>query len=106
MPTLRHLLAPSLRANARRFVRGAISYDQHNVGWDWPESRIAELGRKDPSARLYDTSEDGQSAAGHDQKTWIDVHGKVGPKGQSYRLAWDDPDDPAVDALLEYLKTL
>ena len=35
VPTLRHLLVPSLREQARTFVRGAISYDTKNLGWSW-----------------------------------------------------------------------
>jgi hypothetical protein len=90
----------------KTFVRGAISFDQADVGWDWRAADLATLRPANPSARLYDTSQDGQSAAGHDQTWWVDSDGVVGPKRRAYRLAWDDPDDSAVDALIEYLKTL
>jgi RoxA-like, cytochrome c-like len=106
VPTLRHLLVPSLREQARTFVRGAISYDTKNLGWSWEVDRLARLRPENPSARVFDASQDGQSNTGHDQKSWTDTEGKVGPKGRAYRLAWDDAEDLAVEALIAYLKTL
>jgi hypothetical protein len=106
VPTLRHLLVPSLRTQAQKFVRGAISYDTKNLGWAWEADRLAKLLPENPSARLFDAGQDGQSNAGHDQKTWTDADGKVGPKDRTYRLAWDDADDPEVEAIIAYLKTL
>ena len=94
-----------MRRRAETFVRGAISYDKKNVGWVWEANQFDRLRPDNPSARIIDTREDGQSNAGHDRREWVDDGGKVGPKGKKYRLAWDDPDDPAVEALLEYLKT-
>jgi hypothetical protein len=90
-------------------VRGSISYDRKNVGWVWEVERLADLRKRDPSARLYDTREDGQSNAGHDQREWIDAEGKVGTKGQAYQLSWDETDAKEaedVEALLAFLKTL
>ncbi len=103
--TLRHLLAPSLRGRAKTFVRGAISYDTKDLGWAWEADRLGQLRSDNPSARLFDASRDGQSNAGHDQREWVDAEGRIGPKGKSYRLAWDDPDDLEVEALIAYFKT-
>ncbi len=106
VPTLMHLLVPKLRDQTPVFVRGAISFDQDNVGWEWSIDHWDRLRAENRSARLYDTSKDGQSNAGHDQSEWIDLEGKVGSPGKSYRLAWDDWTDPEVLALIAYLKTL
>jgi hypothetical protein len=62
--------------------------------------------RRGPSARLFDTFEDGQANTGHDQASWVDRDGKVGPRDKTYRLSWDDPKSPEVEALPGYLKTL
>jgi mono/diheme cytochrome c family protein len=114
VPTLRHLLVPKLRASAGVFVRGIISYDQENVGWIWDRAELAKYQARDLSARLYDTSLDGQSNKGHDRK-WIKVRIKVAPKEQGQparfeerncQLTWDDDGDAEVNNLLEYLKTL
>jgi hypothetical protein len=104
VPTLRQLLAPKTRVKS--FIRGAISYDARDVGWEWPAGRLESLKASNPSVRIYDTAQDGQSASGHDQAWWTDVDGVVGPKGKTYRLAWDDPDGDEVESLIEYLKTL
>jgi len=55
---------------------------------------------------LRHTFEGGQANTGHDQASWVDRDGKVGPKDKAYRLSWDAPRNPEVEALLEYLKTL
>lgn len=102
--TLRQLLAP--RTRAKTFVRGAISFDKADVGWDWKAENLAALRKSNPSARVYDTAQDGQAASGHDQARWVDADGIVGSKGKAYRLAWDNPSDPVVGDLIEYLKTL
>ena len=104
VPTLRQLLVP--RTRVAQFARGVISYDTREGGWDWKADGLAGWQGTNPSARLYDTREDGQSASGHDSARWVDVHGKVGAAGRSYRLGWDDPTDPEVDALIEYMKSL
>jgi hypothetical protein len=104
VPTLRQLLAPKTRVG--KFVRGAISFDKADVGWDWRPEALTALRTSNPSARLYDTAQDGQSAVGHDRTWWVDGEGIVGPKRTAYRLTWADPADPAVDDLIEYLKTL
>jgi hypothetical protein len=104
VPTLRQLLVPKTRVAT--FVRGVISYDRKDVGWDWQAARLAEWRTTNPSARTYETAHDGQSATGHDQVQWVDADGIVGAAGKTFRLAWDDPNDPEVDALLEYLKSL
>jgi mono/diheme cytochrome c family protein len=114
VPTLRHLLVPKLRPGASVFVRGIISYDQKNVGWVWDRAQLAKYQARDLSARLYDTTLDGQSSKGHDRK-WIKIRIKVAPKGQGHaarfeerncQLTWDNENDPEVNNLLEYLKTL
>jgi len=95
-----------MRRRAETFVRGVISCDKKNVGWVWEANQFDRLRPDNPSARIFDTREDGQSNAGHDRRGWVDDGGKVGPKGKKSRLARDDPDDPVVEALLEYLKML
>jgi len=71
-----------------------------------PIRDLDKLRAENPSARLFDTFEDGQANTGHDQASWVDRDGKVGPKDKAYRLSWDAPRNPEVEALLEYLKTL
>ena len=104
-PTLSASSSPR-KTRVKSFLRGAISYDARNVGWEWPADRLQALKASNPSVRIYDTAQDGQTASGHDQATWTDVNGIVGPKGKTYRLAWDDPEGDVVDCLIEYLKTL
>ena len=71
-----------------------------------PIRDLDKLRAENPSARLFDTFEDGQANTGHNQASWVDRDGQVGPKDKTYRLFWDDLKSPEVDALLDYLKTL
>jgi hypothetical protein len=101
VPTLRHLLAPHRKGSERPtlFVRGSISYDPVNVGFVWETGRIAEFRAVDPTVALFDTTQDGESNAGHDRDVEIE--------GVLRRLDWSK-DEQAGDlgCLLEYLKTL
>ena len=104
-----------MRRRAETFVRGVISCDKKNVGWVWDRTELAKYQSRDLSARLYDTTLDGQSNKGHDRK-WVKVRVKVETQGQGHgagrfeertcQLTWDDANDPEVEDLLEYLKTL
>jgi hypothetical protein len=82
VPTLRALITGE---RPDTFYRGNTSYDQVDVGFTWDApTRI--------TGTLYDTSQSGNSNAGH----------YYGPIKQG-QLAWKEKD---VAALLEYLKTL
>ncbi len=101
VPTLRHLLASGNSESKRpdTFVRGAISYDQKNVGFVWDAAKFDEYRKQDTSAALFDASMDGQSNTGHD--TDIEVDGKL------RKLDWSGEENrEALEDLLEYLKTL
>jgi hypothetical protein len=101
VPTLRHLLA-SRNPDSQRpttFVRGAISYDQKNVGFVWEAAKLEDYKKLDPSAALFDATFDGQSNKGH--QTDIVVDGKL------RKLDWSgEQNREALENLLEYLKTL
>jgi mono/diheme cytochrome c family protein len=101
VPTLRHLLAPSNPESRRpsAFVRGVVSYDTLNVGFDWDVHDAAALVKDAPTAVIFDTGWDGASNRGHDRDIVID--------GQRRRLDWSGPESRTdLEDLLEYLKTL
>src|SRR5262249_18231847 len=101
VPTLRHLLAPSNPESRRpsAFVRGVVSYDTLNVGFDWDVRDAAALVKDAPTAVIFDTGWDGASNRGHDRDIVID--------GQRRRLDWSGPEArPHLEDLLEDLKTL
>jgi hypothetical protein len=100
VPTLRHLLVPGTRPT--KFVLGSLDYDEQNVGFEWEVNNIEALRAKDPEVNLMDTAQEGLSSKGHDQLNLV-----IGEA--SYRLDWtphEQGDDEALEALLEYLKTL
>jgi hypothetical protein len=83
VPTLRHLLVPGSRPGT--FERGALKYDQKNVGFAWAS--------KGNDTVTYDTSKHGQLNTGHDSAKYL---GNVDWAREPEKL----------DDLLEYLKTL
>ena len=101
VPTLRHLLAPANPESHRpgAFVRGVVSYDTLNVGFDWDVRNAAALVKDSPTAVIFDTGWDGASNRGHDRDIIVD--------GQRRRLDWSGPESRTdLENLLEYLKTL
>ncbi len=114
VPTVYHVLVPSARPAT--FVRGAISYDQANVGFDWEAAKRDQYRAIFPTAAIYDTSWDGASRLGHDTNLTIDDKGNILRKGwggevrageMRVRLDWSGAENKASLAdLLEYLKTL
>lgn len=101
IPTLRHLLMPGLRKNVNKFVRGSISFDKENVGFEWDVNQFDKLKKSDPGIGIFDTKFDGLSNQGHDFEQ-IEIPDRP---GNFYRLNWDD-DPVAADEIIEYLKTL
>jgi mono/diheme cytochrome c family protein len=114
VPTVYHVLVPSSRPD--KFVRGAVSYDKKNVGFDWDPSRLAAYRAAYPTAAIFDTTWDGASRFGHDTNLTIDRAGRIVRKGWDgparagdvqVRLDWSGPENQAaLAALLDYLKTL
>lgn len=101
VPTLRHLLAPDNADSKRptKFVRGAVSYDQKNVGYVWDSANLDTYQALDSMASVVDTSKDGLHNTGHDQDIRIN--------GRYAQLNWSGPQNQEDLAdLLEYLKTL
>jgi hypothetical protein len=97
VPTLAQLLKPGSRPAT--FLRGAISYDEMAVGWDWEADRLDELKARYPTVSVHDTSRDGWTNRGHDRNLVID--------GKVLRLDWSSSEHAgAFEDLLEYLKTL
>jgi cytochrome c5 len=102
VPTLRQLLVPSLRTNAP-FLRGSVSYDQKDGGWEWEPAKEASLrGRGETAIALHDPRQAGFAPVGHgsaDRPTVVDGQGKT------IRIAWSDTasDRATVDDLIAYL---
>jgi hypothetical protein len=114
VPTVYHVLVPSSRPAA--VVRGVVSYDKKNIGFDWEPSELAAYRASYPTAAAFDTAWDGASRFGHDTNLTIDQTGHIIKKGWDgagragelrVRLDWSGPENQAaLTALLEYLKTL
>lgn len=114
VPTVYHVLVPSSRPPT--FVRGVVSYDKQNVGFDWDAARLDAYRAEYPTAAIFDTSWDGASRLGHDTNLTIDGKGNVVRKGWDgetrpgearVRLDWSRSENKAALAdLMEYLKTL
>ena len=114
VPTVYHVLVPSSRPAT--FVRGAVSYDKKNIGFDWDAAKLESLRGTFPTAAIFDTSRDSASRLGHDTNLTIDDKGHIIKKGWDgdarpgelrVRLDWAGADNqPALSALIEYLKTL
>jgi mono/diheme cytochrome c family protein len=104
VPTLRQLLVPSLRPMTP-FLRGSVSYDQKDGGWEWEPAKEAQLrARGETALALHDPRQAGFASLGH---------GSVAPtitdgQGKSVRIAWSDgaADRGTVDDLIAYLLTL
>jgi hypothetical protein len=114
VPTVYHVLVPSSRPSS--FVRGVVSYDKANLGFDWEPAKLDTYRATYPTAATFDTSWDGASRLGHDTNLTVDAGGQILHKGWEdqprpgevrVRLDWSDAEHKAelVD-LLEYLKTL
>lgn len=96
VPTLYHLLVPDARPS--EFLRGAIKYDQHYLGYAWSSNQIGQVADGAPTLMLYDTRRDAHSNTGHDRNVVID--------GKLRRLDWSGPQySEQVHDLIEYLKT-
>lgn len=114
VPTVYHVLVPSSRP--AKFVRGVVSYDKQNIGFDWEPAKLDAYRAAHPTAAILDTSWDGESRLGHDTNLTIDDQGHVVSKGwdgearpgeMRVRLDWSGAENEAALAeLLEYLKTL
>lgn len=104
VPTLRQLLVPALRTS-EPFLRGSISYDVKNGGWEWDPAKEKSLREQgDVALSLHDISQSGMGNYGH---------GSVEQQFISYgdsklRIAWSDSevDKPVVDDLIAYLLSL
>ncbi|PIL21388.1 hypothetical protein P775_04615 [Puniceibacterium antarcticum] len=88
IPTMFHLLVPAQRPD--RFVKGRLTYDTQNLGFDWEEGA-------DGGYLFETTAFHALTIKGHDTDI---VEGD-----RTYRLDWSD-DIPGAMALIEYLKTL
>jgi hypothetical protein len=114
VPTVYHVLVPSSRPAT--FVRGAVSYDKTNIGFDWEAAKRDTYRATYPTAAIFDTSWDGASRLGHDTNLTIDPKGNIVRKGWDgdarpgelrVRLDWAGAEHKAdLTALIEYLKTL
>jgi mono/diheme cytochrome c family protein len=105
VPTLRQLLVPSLRTNAP-FLRGSVSYNQKDGGWEWEAAKEGELrGRGEKALALHDPQQAGFAPAGHGSATAPTL---TDGRGNSVRVAWSDSaaDKPVVDDLIAYLLSL
>ena len=114
VPTVYQILVPSARP--AKFVRGAVSYDVANMGFDWELTKLDAYRAQYPTAAVFDTAWDGASRLGHDTNLTIDDQGRVIRKGwggdvrageRRVRLDWSATQDKAaLGELLEFLKTL
>jgi cytochrome c5 len=96
VPSMRQLLIPAERATT--FLRGAVTYDEADMGYSWDVAQTGRLSDAAPTLMLYDTRRDGNSNRGHDRDVVID--------GKLLRLNWSGPSNAeAVADLIEYLKT-
>jgi len=94
VPTLRHLLVPGERPAT--FLRGALTYDQANLGWTWNPAMAGQVSDRSPTLMIFDTRRDGASNAGHDRNLIVD--------GKWRRLNWTGRERDVAD-LIEYLKS-
>lgn len=104
VPTLRQLLVPALRTSAP-FLRGSISYDAQNGGWEWDpkkEKTLREQG--DVAISLHDISKSGMANFGHGSVKQPLI--SVGDT--QVRIAWSESeaDKKIVDDLIAYLLSL
>jgi mono/diheme cytochrome c family protein len=85
VPNLRTLLVPATRPAT--FARGSLRYDTKNVGFASDATALAE-----PNTHAFDTTEAGASNTGHSSLKFNGIDWSKNTK--------------ALDALLEYMKTL
>lgn len=105
IPTLRQLLVPATRTNAP-FLRGSISYDSKNGGWEWEPSKQEELFKRGETAiAMHDIHQGGFGNQGHGS---VEKQFAVDGRGSEVRIAWsdDDSDRVVVDDLIAYLLSL
>ena len=105
VPTLRQLLVPALRTD-QPFLRGSITYNKRDGGWEWDPNREKELrGRGESAIALHDIGKDSFSNKGHGSVAEPFV---VDGQGETVRIAWkdNDADRPVVDDLIAYLLSL
>ena len=105
VPTLRQLLVPSLRTDAP-FLRGSVTYNQKDGGWEWEPSKEGELrARGDTALALHDPRQAGFAPGGHGSATNQTI---VDGQGKSVHMAWSDSaaDRATVDDLIAYLLSL
>jgi hypothetical protein len=105
VPTLRQLLVPSLRTSAP-FLRGSVTYNQKDGGWEWDPAKEGALRRSgETSLALHDPRQTGYAPVGHGSATNPMV---MDGQGKSVRIAWSDSaaDTAVVDDLIAYLLTL
>jgi len=96
---------PSLRTNAP-FLRGSVTYDQKDGGWEWEPSKEAALrAHGDTALALHDPRQTGFAPGGHGSTTSPMI---VDGQGKSVRIAWSDDagDRATVDDLIAYLLSL
>ena len=98
------LLVPSLRTS-KPFLRGSISYDAGNGGWEWDPAKEETLRRNgDVAVSLHDINESGLGNFGHGsvERQFMTVG------SAKARIAWTDSkkDRKAVDDLIAYLLSL
>ena len=104
VPTLRQLLVPALRQSGP-FLRGSVSYDAKNGGWEWdPKKENALREKGDVAISLHNINQSGMKNFGHGsvEEQFISVgNSKV-------RVAWSDSeeDKKIVDDLIAYLLKL
>jgi mono/diheme cytochrome c family protein len=105
VPTLRQLLVPSLRTTSP-FLRGSISYNQADGGWEWDPSREAALRAKgDLALALHDPGQASFSTVGHGTAANPML---TDGKGKPVRVAWSTSagDTRVVNDLIAYLLSL
>ena len=105
IPTLRQLLVPETRTNDP-FLRGSISYDSKNGGWEWDPSKQQKLRKRGENAiAMHDIHQAGLGNQGHGsvQKPFV-----VDSRGAEVRIAWSgsNSDKATVDDLIAYLLSL
>ncbi|MBK7647067.1 MAG: hypothetical protein IPJ12_07915 [Betaproteobacteria bacterium] len=105
IPTLRQLLVPRLRINSP-FLRGSISYNEKDGGWESDPAKEENLRKLGQSAvAIHDIRQAGFSNAGHGsvKKPFI-----FDGRGAKVRIAWSDSDRDTrvVDDLISYLLSL
>ena len=105
VPTLRQLLVPATRTD-RPFLRGSITYNKRDGGWEWDPGREQELrGRGEGAVALHDIRKDSFANVGHgsDKDSFV-----MDGRGKKVRIAWGDAEaeTPVVDDLIAYLLSL